>query len=706
MDPSSPTRISLTYPDPPQEEPLDLTTKPKPPEEEPLDLTKRKKSPVKKRKLWRPWESPPKRLKPSDVPGEPPDVPGPSTEQPPEEEDPPNRIPYQIPGFDPSDFYRRVDLPPQTFRNRMTKQSFRIRLMGELPGGEEVQDKLPYLLAIGAHALQPFLDNCDPEDSGVISASNPGFSQDVYTNRKLACSLDFADVVERIAAILQSDDSIVLEETVFSVVSWTRRTVGTGSEGIRRRTEPDLLKAVHQKRFSIDPQAERNNRSPDMKEMCLPLSILVGVKFYELGCQFHKKGQGSMRLRQLSQTIRIDKFETETKELVEKAGFGDFKGPFTLDQMASFQTALGPTYQICIWDSTSGPIHTFGSPKADHIINLFVIQLADSKHHAVFIRSMPAFLGKDNFCQVCKQSFDRSHKCPAAGCHICMDPKCSNTQEPDQLQQCPTCNETYRTDQCFEAHKLERCAKWKRCLLCWELCRINDFPKHPCGKPPCKHCKHRHSPLEPCFVQPQKPKDPEEQPRILYGDIETFVDKKGDHTANLIIIKDEEAQDFCPPFKGPGAAKELVDQMVRKDSPFKDSRIFFHNGGRFDVHLIYKELVNIKMPPKFIARGQTILNMETAQNNISFRDTLQFMPGMPLSDFPTNFKLKSGPKGLFPHGLNGTEWVDFENPDKPYLEDGKRFPLKKYFDPENMRPKQKKKFEEWYESEAAKYKDA
>ena len=320
---------------------------------------------------------------------------------------------------------------------------------------------------------------------------------------------------------------------------------------------------------------------------------------------------------------------------------------------------------------------------------------------------MPAFLGGNNFCQDCKQSYDRTHRCLLATCDLCLSPKCQNKdpQSPNHPpQQCKVCNEIHKTQLCFDAHKLDRCAKFKRCLLCWEQCRSSEFKRHICGKPLCQQCQQRHSPLENCFVTADKPKkDRKKETKVLYGDIETFVDAKGQHTANLIIFKDQEANNFGLPYKGPDAVKKLVDDLIKEGSPFKDSKIFFHNGGRFDVHLIFGELIERRMTPKYINKGTTLLTMDLAQNNISFRDTLQFMPGTPLAAFPKNFGLESGPKGYFPHGVNGPQWVDFSQPGKPYLEDGKRFPLLKYFNPDNKKAKELQELKNWHKSEVAKY---
>ena len=139
------------------------------------------------------------------------------------------------------------------------------------------------------------------------------------------------------------------------------------------------------------------------------------------------------------------------------------------------------------------------------------------------------------------------------------------------------------------------------------------------------------------------------------------------------------------------------------DSPFKDSVIFFHNCSAFDVHFVHAELVRLKMSPKILSRGQKILTLNTAQNNISFVDTLQFVPGTPLSAFPKTFGLESGPKGHFPHKLNGPEWVDFDDLDRAFMEDGKRFPPQHYFHPENMRPPERKACKRWHSEVVAEF---
>ena len=538
--------------------------------------------------------------------------------------------------------------------------------------------------------LSHFLENCDPEAFGCICAANPKFRGPVYSYRRRACDLRASYVMDRIEKIVQSDDEVNLEETTFTITFGRTQKVGARSTGLQRRLGASLKNALKNKQAFIDPLAKWCNVPSAFKNMCLPLSILTGKKFFQLGCHFHKKGQNSRCFKKLHKYLQSKDIKLDAEELVINAGLSGY-GPFSVDEVAKFQRVLGNDYQICIYDSEiPPPAYIFGSSDCKFHINLFM-----EDQHIVFVASMTAMTGQNNFCELCKITCGPFHRCSEAKCKLCRDVLCSNTQEAslNPPPRCHICNFSFKTDECYQTHKIEKCEKRRLCLKCYQSCQITEYPNHLCGRPECKTCGARHLPMLPCYVQPDSGK---ESRRVYYADMETFVDQAGNHTPNLIVVFDENAQEFMPPFCGLQAIQCFVETLTMPDSPFKDSFIFFHNGSGFDSHFVHAELVRLRMTPAMLCRGQKIITLDMKQNNIGFRDTLQFVPGTSLSAFPKTFELESGPKGHFPHKINGPKWVDFDDLDKPFFEDGARFPGEHYFHPENMRPAERESFERWH----------
>lgn len=142
--------------------------------------------------------------------------------------------------------------------------------------------------------------------------------------------------------------------------------------------------------------------------------------------------------------------------------------------------------------------------------------------------------------------------------------------------------------------------------------------------------------------------------------------------------------------------------MVRAEDLAKIGKLFvLFTGHKFDSHLWFQALMEAEMPPKIVLRGQGLLSLKMRQNGVEARDSLLFLPGVPLSKFASTFGLEEG-KGHFPLRLNSAEWIDFDNP-KPYSAEGLRFPPLEAFYTETLRPKAKQELETWHNETAAKY---
>lgn len=356
---------------------------------------------------------------------------------------------------------------------------------------------------------------------------------------------------------------------------------------------------------------------------------------------------------------------------------------------------------------------------------------------------------------MCKSGATVRHRCGAASCKICHLVDCKNSSAVRSFyESCDDCGDNFSTPECMEAHRKDRCGKMRRCRRCWELCTTVAFEKHLCGKPFCPACMYRHAPQQGCVVVGEygksgpddetlwnssdsegeefkeakvganalveeleaeeavpgmdlvEAKESKQKIRV-YADAETWEDPKtGDLTANLVVAHKitegvEDHETFY--YAGATAMKNFAEDLIKAESPFAKSLLFFHNGGGFDAHLLLRELLALETAPKVILRQQRILTMKLQGNNIALRDTLQFLTGVPLAKFASIFSLVDGEKGDFPHRANTDQWINFENPPDYLGPGGERFPPIALFCTDNLRPAALKKLEAWHAEKVAEY---
>jgi hypothetical protein len=196
---------------------------------------------------------------------------------------------------------------------------------------------------------------------------------------------------------------------------------------------------------------------------------------------------------------------------------------------------------------------------------------------------------------------------------------------------------------------------------------------------------------------------------VRYCDFETTVDAQGKHHVNLAVVKSADGERTWV-YRGPKALADLNNDCIRRDSKHKNATFVFLNSSGFDAHFWYAHLCSEKTPPKqVIRRHQRILTMELPKNGIVIRDALLFIPGTPLSKYPTMFGLDCADKGDFPHALNKAPWTLFDpkrtSPVYEEMIDGvqHRFPPINYFLPESKTTKALNQLTTWHKEQVALY---
>ncbi|ESO85566.1 hypothetical protein LOTGIDRAFT_155055 [Lottia gigantea] len=368
-----------------------------------------------------------------------------------------------------------------------------------------------------------------------------------------------------------------------------------------------------------------------------------------------------------------------------------------------------------------------GTPKKLHLYH--------HDHHYDVISSMPAFLEKNYYCDLCGKGYEHieTHACFSV-CNGCRRP--GKDCPTDTPQSCLECHRTFFSEECFKAHKtgttlnaITTCNKWKQCTKCckeWDTRRRGRLlEEHICGEYECKICRKWHGKGDKwCYIQTidiDKTKVEEKQDkdvtRFVFYDFECH-QNTGEHIPNLCVL--QLCCHFCigqaTPcqhcdstwnhqkeiiFSGSNTlddvAKFFVHLSAKKVAPggcliTKSQNIVAvaHNfrgyDGMITLQGLYKHAMDV---PKVILNGGKVMTIQLGC--VKFVDSLNFL-AMPLRDLPKTFGITELMKGYFPHFFNKPENAQYVG-DYPPVTD---------YDPDGMSVGEREKFYTWYKEQQTK----
>ena len=385
---------------------------------------------------------------------------------------------------------------------------------------------------------------------------------------------------------------------------------------------------------------------------------------------------------------------TLAKQLHLVAGVPE--GPCGPDEINTFQTYLSaqdPPFQLKVFcDQVRKPLF-IGPIKTDED---HVLVLLKSGNHYDGIASLKGFLNRSYYCHQCDRGFNTddpdNHSCQGQICRACGGKPCPDRfKKKDTL--CVDCNGLFHGPSCLQHHKTGgRCDKYHTCTTC--CARYNTDKDHTCGEAKCPSCgeledlrEHR------CYIQPvEEEEDGLEPPLFVYADIEamTLPDRK--FQPNLLCYETSEGKKDA--LWGEMCCLRFIEKLEKmawipvgkKKMKERPVIILFHNlkgfDGVFMLNALYKD--GRSVTDQF-CMGAKVLSITSGP--LTFKDSLCFPP-FSLSAFPATFGIENEElkKGYFPHAFNTLDHQDYVG----------SIPDKTYYDPEGMKPKDKKTFEEWY----------
>ena len=335
---------------------------------------------------------------------------------------------------------------------------------------------------------------------------------------------------------------------------------------------------------------------------------------------------------------------------------------------------------------------------------------------------MPAFFTRSYFCLQCQKAFDHDdrhrHRC-ASKCFCCYSRDCQpyqdfkNNGEAD-WRECHTCHRNFLGEACYTNHiQNGTCKKYHKCVYCRRVIDVSrtNYYDHECGRNKCTCCQsYVDLKTHKCFIQKIKDKkrkrdddeeeDKDEETRkvdeeeeeedqfYIYFDIECTQDT-GHHEPNLLVAMTSD-EDRPYVFEGGSCVKDFWSWLFTPE--YRGARVVAHNLQSYDAYFVLQETYKEMLIPKLIMRDSKVLSMSFEQHDITFIDSLNFVP-LPLSGFRKAFGLSTEmEKGDFPHRFNRMENQHYEGP----------MPDLRWYDPDSKKPDGKAKLVAWHAEEVRK----
>lgn len=310
-------------------------------------------------------------------------------------------------------------------------------------------------------------------------------------------------------------------------------------------------------------------------------------------------------------------------------------------------------------------------------------QLRFYMHYGVlhFMRKSHRLSRNRAICNYCDKVYSRNHKLCGnfcAVCHVSFSLHTSSSKSYQVKKYCKKCKYLFPSKQCFELHKIttsERfneenvstCDSYPRC----KTCATRHANNESCSKERiCKLCHVKISnfpdtknDIHKCFVQSLTPNKTTQSYKIVFYDIETYVERVTKKLVpNLICYQIYKAEcnslDVTFLKRGSYSREACIDEFIDEFFPLdpdsdenKNVSFIAHNASRFDNYFIFRRMFSRRpsYKPQVLQRG-TIIYTVKYPGMRCFYDSALVIPST-LKSFTKTFDIVET-KGYFPHKFN------------------------------------------------------
>nr|CAD2209479.1 unnamed protein product [Meloidogyne enterolobii] len=378
------------------------------------------------------------------------------------------------------------------------------------------------------------------------------------------------------------------------------------------------------------------------------------------------------------------------------------------------------------------------------------VSILHSNNHFDGIRNVGGMFGlRMKYCFTCEKKFRKSKehdmKCKSR-CNLCgrVGSEYPCVASGNFYKKCDECGKKYLNEDCFNHHKKSsNCRQTKICEKCGVIWSMKNYKreaekKHVCGQKWCQICRQFHSMDRGCFIRPLELKKGADY-RLVTFDFEATQnevikndnDERRVHKVNFIAATVtctkcmENEQLWRSPLRQNGNScaicgnnrsitfshrpfnRTKVDKQIVTENPLKffiqwilfelnpqyTTMAFSHNGGRYDMIMVFKEIYMNGVAPSIIRRGNKLYELKIPRNNkcneVIFRDSYNLCP-VALGKLIGAFGLQVTEKQFFPH---------LANISANYGRTLQQLPPKSDYLYEGMSPAKQNEFIKWYKEE-------
>jgi len=360
----------------------------------------------------------------------------------------------------------------------------------------------------------------DRNDKAQLTINHSGMKSELFVHLQDLSNLNGANIMSRFDKVLNSDDSLSVDNSFEISIGLMKTTKGGGQHRLPLypHLNNSLYSSVIRKRSIVEIVPIEN------EFLCAAMSVIVCLGKLDKMTRGKFKSLIDKR-RQCQQTPAS--LRSQAKALHTRANL-PYDRKVTIDKLTNFEEVLNVKIVVVQFAGSVPMLTECSQRKCDKVIFLY---LADDHFHSVV--NPDALFQKHIICFNCLELFKSSeyktHPCLALSCFVCKRKEClfENTVV------CNDCNLSCRSDACFQRHKekslkgqaLSLCEKRYKCQDCGKVAYVKAQAKedHVCGQYKCRNCDDFVDLDHLCYHRRRKVKD--NSGKFLFFDFETMQDE-------------------------------------------------------------------------------------------------------------------------------------------------------------------------------------
>ena len=337
------------------------------------------------------------------------------------------------------------------------------------------------------------VENRDPNDFIGFSMSSQHFKKPVWMSFRPISQFDEEELWELLDAVIQSNESFHIDDTLKLSVAFVRIPRGSGRVKL---THEDVNKK------SILCISNRDN-------LCFPRSVVTGLAYVARGQarsgELHDYWEKIRKPNSSLQASQARILVSESNVVIPESGCGIAEIQIIQKRLARFGVAL-IVYLFSTFGKGGDPYFDGSKGIANlglSILHTVRIMYFEENRHYRPILNLTGASGASSYCDLCNKTYSARHYC-VKKCSKCLySPPC---RHDSATFDCAKCNRSFANIQCLQNHtKIGKvfknrsvCDAIKICRNCLATVRDDD---HLCSYAYCRICNKKQPFNHLCYMR-------------------------------------------------------------------------------------------------------------------------------------------------------------------------------------------------------------